>query len=93
MLFGKPATTKLDLAHDKALDELMQHDVTSEEFDKTMVHVAKLHKMRQEEKPASVSPDTWALIGANLAGIAMIIGYEHAHPIASKALSFVMKPH
>lgn len=38
-----------------------------------------------------VSPETLALIAANLTGIVVIIGYERANVIASKALSFVTR--
>jgi hypothetical protein len=38
-----------------------------------------------------VSADTWAIVGANIAGIALIIGYERINVIASKALGFVGK--
>lgn len=38
-----------------------------------------------------VSPDTLALVGANIIGIVMIIGHERANVIASKALGFISK--
>jgi len=40
-----------------------------------------------------VSMDTWAVVGANLAGIVFIIGYERASIITSKAIGFVRKLH
>ncbi len=46
---------------------------------------------KEAEKPDRVSKETWALIGANIAGIVMIIGHEKFNVIASKALGFVMK--
>jgi hypothetical protein len=38
-----------------------------------------------------VSKETLAVIGANLAGIVLILGYERVNVIASKALGFVSK--
>jgi hypothetical protein len=49
---------------------------------------AKRHEI---EKPDSISKDTLAIIGANLAGIALILGYERLNIITSKAIGFVNK--
>jgi hypothetical protein len=35
--------------------------------------------------------DTWATIGANLAGIIIILNHERAHVIATKSLGLVRK--
>jgi len=48
-------------------------------------------KEREAEKPDRVSKETLAMIGANLAGIVAILGYEKFNVIASKAFSLVMK--
>jgi hypothetical protein len=36
-----------------------------------------------------VKPDTLALIAGNLAGILIVVGYEHTHIVASKAFSLL----
>lgn len=46
-------------------------------------------KYMEAKKPDRVSMDTWAMIGANLAGILVIVGYERFNIIASKALGFL----
>lgn len=48
-------------------------------------------KKDEIDRRRKISPDTLALIGANLAGIVVIIGYERMNVITSKALSFVSK--
>lgn len=48
-------------------------------------------KRVESEKPDRVSADTWAMVGANLAGILLIVGYERVNVIASKAIGFVLK--
>lgn len=54
--------------------------------------VKKLISIRDDHSRATrVSPDTRAMIIANLAGLALIVGYEHSHVIASKAVGFVLK--
>ena len=48
-------------------------------------------KQKEIENFDRIKKETWAIIGANITGIVLVIGYEHAHVIASKALSFAMK--
>jgi hypothetical protein len=83
--------TQLEAELDRALTQLTTKKVDSEEYAKIMNHVEKLHKMKESEKPSRVSADTWALIAANLAGILLVVGYEHGHVITSKAMSSVLK--
>lgn len=50
--------------------------------------------LKQEEtefRKKRVSPETLAIIGGNIAGIVLILGYEHVHVVTSKALGFVMR--
>jgi hypothetical protein len=48
-------------------------------------------KEKDFSAPKRVSWDTWALVGANLLGIVLIIGHERANVVTSKALGFVSK--
>lgn len=57
-----------------------------------LVKEAELQLKRTEAlKPDRVSADTWAMVGANIAGIVLIIGYERLNVITSKALGFILK--
>jgi hypothetical protein len=51
----------------------------------------KLYPLKETDSKERVSKDILVNAAAGLAQIFVIIGYEHAHPIASKALSFVTK--
>lgn len=84
--------SETDVVLTKALSELKTLKVTDEKYTSALDRVIKLHKMKQESLPPRVTPDTWALVGANLAGILLIIGHEHHEVITSKALGFLMKP-
>jgi hypothetical protein len=84
--------TLLELASDRAIRELSNHHIGSEEFMTTLEVVAKLHKMKEEAKPPSVSRDTLAVVAGNLLGIIMIIRHEHVNIIASRAMNLVLKP-
>jgi hypothetical protein len=45
-----------------------------------------------EKVDKSVNINTVLTVFGNLLGILLVTGYEHAHVITSKGLSFVMKP-
>lgn len=88
-----PKPTGLDEAINDVLSELRGHDVTSDEYAKTVTQLERLHKLKVKEtpNPQRVSPDTWATIGAHLAGIVLIVGYERTNVITTKAIGFVQK--
>lgn len=48
-------------------------------------------KKKEIEDRRRVSADTLAIVGANIAGIIMIIGYEKFNVVTTKALGFVSK--
>lgn len=81
--------TQIELAIARAMRSLDNHEITSEEYEKILNHLFTLHKMKTEEKPSEVSPDTWAIIGANLLGIFLIIKHEHVNVITTKALGMI----
>jgi hypothetical protein len=70
----------LELAHDE--------DGYSDDYKSIIAQVSKLKELRTTDK---ISMDTWATIGANLAGIAIILTHERTHIIASKAFGLVKK--
>lgn len=82
----------LERAVNRALQSLNHYDVGSEEYAKTMDALVKLHKMKEDEKPSSVSKDTMATIAANLLGIVIIISHERVNVITSKAFGLLLKP-
>lgn len=91
-MFEKPKDDpKLEEAIDTVLLEMKGYTPASEEYASMMGHLNLLYKIKDQERPDRVSLDTLATIGANLAGIALILAYERTHIITSKALGFVMK--
>lgn len=88
-------TTKpsaLDEAIDNALAQLQTVRLDSDEYAAMMDQITQLYKLKEKNTSGDrVSPDTLAIIAANLAGIAMIISYEHVHAVTSKALGFVLR--
>jgi hypothetical protein len=97
MLFNKntPEEDPQELkdAITKALNELAEHETYSPEYVKALEQIEKLYKLRnpKPELRKPVSMDTVWVVAGNLVGIGMIIGYEKAHVISSKALGFILK--
>jgi hypothetical protein len=83
----------LEDAIDNLLSEMKSTDPISDEYGKLVERLDKLHKMKVAEKDnrKRVSADTIVTVGANLAGIVLILGFERAHIVTSKALGFVLK--
>lgn len=87
----KTEATALDKAIDTALFELSSLRIETPEYATAADQLSKLYKLQEISSPKRISPDTLALIGANLAGIILILSYEQTHVVASKALNFVSK--
>lgn len=84
--------TLLDQAIDELFAELKGHDANTDEFDKITTQIEKLYKVKSSLKDENrMSKDALIAVIGNLAGIVMILGYERANVVTSKALSFVLK--
>lgn len=84
--------TLIDEAIKAILVELRTKKATDPEYAVMTAQLEKLFKLKEIESPKwRVSPDTVALILGNLGGVILILGYEHAHVVSSKALGFLMK--
>lgn len=84
--------TRLDTAIDRILEKMEALEPDSNEFHVLSEQLSRLYDCRPETKPApQISPDTLLIIAGNLAGIILILSFEHAHVVTSKALGFVIK--
>ena len=83
----------LDLEIKSVLNKMQDITPDTDEYGLLLDRLEKLYKMKVSDKDdrKRVSADTIVMVGANLAGIVMILGFERAHVITSKALSFVLK--
>ena len=78
---------------ERALIRLKSEEVHTEDYKKTLATVEKLEGMIEKEKSSTLSKDTLVIVGANLAGILMIIMHEHVgNFIGTKALGLIMRP-
>lgn len=90
-MFRRTEQTVLENVLDRALRELSNHSIDSQEYAKILEMVVKLHKMKEEES-SSVSKDTILVVVANLLGIIMILKHEHVNVITSRAMNLLLKP-
>ena len=79
--------SKLEAEIELQLSVLREMRYDDERYDQILSRIEKLHKMKDRQ----VSPETWAMIGANLLGIVIIITHEYTHPVTTKALNLAFK--
>ena len=88
-----PTESLLDAEIQAALAELASTDKKSDDYGKRVDHIAKLHKLKTEERSKPISKDNLVIVAANIFGILWLTRFEREHVIPSKAaLGFVMKP-
>jgi hypothetical protein len=93
-LKAKSQKTELEKAIDSILIEMSCFSANDPQYNDLLGKLERLHKLNSNEKKEhrSVSPDALLAVIGNLTGIGMILGYEQAHVVTSKALGFVTKP-
>jgi hypothetical protein len=98
----KVEKTLLEVEEDRLLEKLKDLDPDSDEYDAIIGHVETLQKCKLEESKIElekskvkhgrrISKDTIAIIAGNLLGIGLILGFEKANIITTKALGFILK--
>jgi hypothetical protein len=84
--------TALDKAIEDLFSELQSVNADTEEYSAMADQLIKLMKLKKEVEPSwRVSPDVLVAAGANVLGILLILNFERAGVVASKALGFVGK--
>jgi hypothetical protein len=87
--------TPLETEIARLLDIVSRINPDDEKYADVADQIVKLYKLKEVDSNVDskkrVSPDTLAVIIANLLGIGAIIGYEHAGVISSKAFGLVMR--
>lgn len=92
-MFNKKEDPVRELLDENIVELLQLLKVTASddpEYPKTREELEKLYALR-DASPESVNPNTLLLVGGNLAGILMIIGFEKSHVMTTKALAFLGK--
>lgn len=91
----QPETPSLNEAIEDAFKQLNNEEATSDAYSTIVDQLTKLYSIKssyEKDNKNVVSKDQLVAVAGSLLGILLLIGYEHAHPITSKALGFVLKP-
>ena len=81
----------LDLEIERVTIKLAGIHEESEEYAVVAQNLERLWKIRNLTQDNQISPDTIALIAANLVGILLILNFEKLDVISTKAFGFIMK--
>lgn len=87
----KKEKTMLEKEIEAILLDMKDMDINSDEYEVALNHLSTLHEIKSKEKKWNVSPDTMAVVAANLLGIILILKHEELNVITSKAMNFVIK--
>lgn len=88
---SKDKRTKLEKEIDSVLELMEDLDPGDSDYQVYLDTVERLNKAKSYEKPRSISPDTKAIIVANLVITGAILWYEKANVITSKVGSYLIK--
>lgn len=83
--------TDLEKLIKRLTDAIENMPPTSEGYANLVDQLVKLKKIQENESRRPLSKDAMLAAGVNLAGIVMILSFEHGHALTSKALGFVFK--
>ena len=94
-MFGRKPNelnSKLDNVANDLLDKMQANANSRSEFAVDLAHLERVRKLRHNDRKR-LDPNTMLLVGANLAGIIVLVAWEHAgHVLTSKAQNFLIKP-
>jgi hypothetical protein len=87
----KKTSPTLDDIIDAARAELHQLKIGTPEYTAVLKQIVELTQLKTTNQGFKVSPDTLALIAANLLGIIIVLKYEQAGIALSKAFGLITK--
>lgn len=93
MFIKSDIETKLDAEILSLLAKVKETTKDSEDYEKLVDRMSKLHKLKTEERSKQINPDTVLVVVANIFGILWLARYERENIIkAPRAFSSVLKP-
>jgi len=81
--------TELERLIDEKLEIFAEDSKEIDDIREVIELMERREKLKEKKFP--VSPDTVAIVVGNLLGIGLILGYERAGIITTKALGFVLR--
>jgi hypothetical protein len=89
--FVSRKASNLDDPIDKVLSELDHVNPGTDDYATLLTTLERLYQLQKDERSSRVSPDTLAVVAANLLGILIIVGYEQGHVVVSRGLGFILR--
>ena len=83
--------TNLEREIDSVLTAMSGVKPETKEYTAIATNLAKLYEAKGNDKKKGVSADTIAVVLGNLLGLIVIMNYEKANILTTKALGFIMK--
>jgi hypothetical protein len=91
-MFKQPESdTRIEGAINRVLAAMQEYSPESVDYATLVQRLSELHALKVNNTKSRMSKDTIATVLANIAGILLILHYERAEIVGSKALAFVMK--
>lgn len=89
----KDKRTPLEVQRDRLLEQLANARTNSSEYEIVSKELEKIYEIMEKEKKSKnrISPDTLALIAANLLGIGLTAGFEYLHVLPNKAFNLIKR--
>lgn len=84
--------TQHDVLIERVTLQMEEVSVQSDEYSQLLLVLERLTKLKGDNSPLQVSPDTLVLVCGNLIGVALIIGWEQGHVITGQAIKVLFKP-
>lgn len=74
---------------------MASYEGSEDDYPKMVASLERLYKLKEKHSHKSfrerISPDTVIIVAGNLAGIFIVVAYEHGHAITSRAIGFAGK--
>lgn len=84
--------TAIDKAIEEAYTQLAKHTAGTDEHNAIVKQIVEFEKILAEKKKSrTISPDTMLIVGANIVGILLVLNFEKADVITSKAFGLIGK--
>lgn len=85
--------SSLDDEIESVVEQMALLSADTENYTTMAKNLEVLMNAKAKQASTGVSKDTVVTVGANLAGIVLVLGYEKANVIASKAFGLISKLH
>lgn len=88
-LHSKKDSYTIEKEIDRCLNEMKKFHVESDEYRKAAANLKALYEANANKPHNVISPETIALVAANLTGIVLVLYFERTGSVISKAFGMI----